>query len=374
MAATLVFARHAAPVSPGPLDEALWYARALSWAVLPGRTVSLGHGGATTVTAPPSAGPAAVPSGAGLGAHAGPAATSPACAVRWGRPVGDEAEGAMLQPTESTRPTTNVAGQRAATPGEPVRWGRSAAQPSPPVYPPHPPYPAYRAVGGGRRVRGCGPRDMHDMRDPHDACEPRDVRDAGGVRDLPDVRDSHVPAATTDPEVILRWWGAQPRRAVRLATGVRFDVLDVPGAAGARVLRRAERLGLPLGPVAATASGRVRFFVAPGVAEDLPAMLDWLDWSGIDLDLRAYGAGASVSAPSPWPATWLAPWPRPWESSRWLRAPAGSRLRCAGDAGPESLLRCDVRFADVTRLLSGLADACQQVRLLPAQRGGGGRD
>lgn len=173
---------------------------------------------------------------------------------------------------------------------------------------------------------------------------------------------------STDPAVILRWWGAEPRRAVRLATGGHFDVLDVPGAAGTRALRRAERLGLPLGPVAATASGRVQFFVAPGIAEDLPSLLDWLDWSDLGLDLRAFGAGDSVPAPSPWPATWLAPWPREWESARWLRPPAASRLRCAAGARAEVLMRVDVRFPDVTRLLSGLADACQQVRLLPRQR------
>lgn len=334
MAATLLFARRSAPVAPGPVDEALWYARALGWAVLPGRTVLPAPNGPTSVAAPASPGPAAGPpagaSGARLGARTGPAVGSPACAVEPGRPADDAAEGAEFQPTDTARPTTNGAGQGVGPgSGGPVP---RAAQALPPAYLT---YPAYRTLGGGRRGRGCGARGQ---------------------------------AATTDPDVILRWWLASPRRAVRLATGVRFDVLDVPGAAGARVLRRAERLGLPLGPVAATTSGRVRFFVAPGVAEDLPAMLDWLDWSGVELDLRAYGAGASVSAPSPWPATWLAPWPRAWESSRWLRAPAGSRLRCAGDAGPESLLRCDVRFADVTRLLSGLADACQQVRLLPAQR------
>ncbi|HSA50704.1 MAG TPA: bifunctional DNA primase/polymerase [Yinghuangia sp.] len=336
MAATLLFARRSAPVVPGPLDEALWYARALDWAVLPDQ------GWPAAVAAPSPTGPV-VPSGTRLGAHAGPAPGSHTRAVRPVRPVGDEAEGAMVQPTDSTRPTTNDAGQRAATGGQ----GRSIHA----LASAYLTYPAYRTPAGGTRVRGCGGRPGQ------------------GIGGAPGATGRGASSATTDPEVILRWWRAHPRRAVRLATGVRFDVLDVPGAAGTRVLRRAERLGLPLGPVAATTSGRVQFFVAPGVAEDLPAMLDWLDWSGVELDLRAHGAAASVPAPSPWPTTWLAPWPRAWESSRWLRAPAGSRLRCAGDAGPESLLRCDVRFADVTRLLSGLADACQHVRLLPAQRG-----
>ncbi|MDI2132956.1 bifunctional DNA primase/polymerase [Yinghuangia seranimata] len=184
------------------------------------------------------------------------------------------------------------------------------------------------------------------------------------------------PEGATDPAVLAAWWAACPEAPVRLATGAAFDVLDVPGAAGTRALRRAEQLGLPLGPVAATAprnsaGGRVQFFVAPGVADDLPGLLDWLDWSGLGLDLRAYGTGDSIPAPSPWPATWLAPWPRAWESARWLRAPAASRLRCAAGTDQEALMRVDVRFPDVTRLLSGLADACQHVRLLPRPRHAG---
>lgn len=194
------------------------------------------------------------------------------------------------------------------------------------------------------------------------------AEDRAEDRAEPERARSDGSGGSTDPGVILHWWRTAPRRPVRLAAGAHFDVLDVPGAAGTRALRRAERLGLPLGPVAATAAGRVQFFVAPGVAEDLPALLDWLDWSDLGLDLRAFGAGDSVPAPSPWPATWLAPWPRAWESARWLRAPAASRLRCAAGARAEALMRVDVRFPDVTRLLSGLADACQQVRLLPRQR------
>jgi bifunctional DNA primase/polymerase-like protein len=173
--------------------------------------------------------------------------------------------------------------------------------------------------------------------------------------------------ATTDPSLLAAYWAAAPGASVRLAAGVHFDVLDVPGAAGVRALERAERLGLPVGPVAATSTGRVQFFVAPGVADDLPALLDWLDWADLDLDLRAYGEGDPVAAPSPWPATWRAPWPRAWEHSRWLRRPAGpAPAHPIGAAGPQgAVLHVDVRFPDVTRLLSTLAHACQHVRLFP---------
>ncbi|MGA4539856.1 SCO3374 family protein [Uniformispora flossi] len=295
MAATLLFAPRSAPVVPGPLDEALWYARSLGWPVLPerGRTEPSETAGADTGAA-------------------------------W--------------PTDPRRAATAVPGQRTAG-ASACAAGRGGA--------------ADAAVGGAGSTGSTG----------------QGATTNGVAGSAPGTRVGAT-AGSVDPAVILGWWGTAPRRAVRLAAGVHFDVLDVPGRAGTRALRRAEQFGMPVGPVAATAGGRMQFFVAPGVAESLPELLDWLDWAGLDLDLRAFGAGDSVPAPSPWPATWLAPWPRAWEASRWLRAPAASRLRCAAGSTPEPLMAVDVRFPDVTRLLSGLAHACQQVRLLPRRSAG----
>lgn len=289
MAATLLFAPRSAPVVPGPLDEALWYARSLGWPVLPG---SRGTDPSETARADRTAARAADPS----------------------------------------RDATALPGQRTGNASRCAAGRGGAAD----------------AASGDTGSTGKG---------------------ATTSRVVGRARETHVGvgAGSVDPAVILDWWGQASRQAVRLAAGVHFDVLDVPGRAGTRALRRAEQFGMPVGPVAATAGGRMQFFVAPGIAESLPELLDWLDWAGLDLDLRAFGAGDSVPAPSPWPATWLAPWPRAWEASRWLRAPAASRLRCAAGSAPEPLMAVDVRFPDVTRLLSGLAHACQQVRLLPRQ-------
>ncbi|HEX4790242.1 MAG TPA: hypothetical protein VH372_17375 [Actinospica sp.] len=111
--------------------------------------------------------------------------------------------------------------------------------------------------------------------------------------------------------------GADGRRWLRC--GERFDVLRVPEPAGRWALRRLLGYGQPAlmpGPVAleepagaagagqaGTAGGAdaaCLFLVAPGAKEDLPELLDWLDWGGIDLGLRAYGAGERVPEPRVW--------------------------------------------------------------------------
>jgi hypothetical protein len=39
--------------------------------------------------------------------------------------------------------------------------------------------------------------------------------------------------------------------------------------------------------------------VAAGSAEELPGLLDWLEWGALALDLTAIGAGGSIEAPLP---------------------------------------------------------------------------
>jgi hypothetical protein len=81
-----------------------------------------------------------------------------------------------------------------------------------------------------------------------------------------------------------------------LVTGVRFDALEVPAAAGFAMLSRFSRPGR-LGPVALDGH-RIRLLVAAGSAEELPGLLEWLEWGGIPLDLTALGAGHSMRAPA----------------------------------------------------------------------------
>ncbi|WP_329380977.1 bifunctional DNA primase/polymerase [Streptomyces sp. NBC_01716] len=121
-----------------------------------------------------------------------------------------------------------------------------------------------------------------------------------------------VPAGATLDDA-AKAWSETPGAAVLLPVGRTFDVIDVAEPAGRRALIRLERMGLPLGPVAATPTGRAHFFVAPGGAAELPELLYRMGWDDAGLDLRCLGAGAHVTAP-PSDLGGLGP-------VRWLRAP-----------------------------------------------------
>ncbi|AXG80538.1 bifunctional DNA primase/polymerase [Streptomyces paludis] len=122
-----------------------------------------------------------------------------------------------------------------------------------------------------------------------------------------------IPAGSTLAEVTGAW-AAAPGASVLLPVGRCFDVIDVAEPAGSRALVRLERMGLPVGPVTATPGGRAHFFVAPGAAAELPALLYRMGWDDADLDLHALGPGAHVAAPPTRPAG-LGP-------VRWLRPPS----------------------------------------------------
>nr|WP_227025873.1 SCO3374 family protein [Streptomyces fodineus] len=92
-------------------------------------------------------------------------------------------------------------------------------------------------------------------------------------------------------------WATVPGRPLRLITGVHFDVLDVPAEAGAQALRH-----LAPGSPVALRGDRMELLVAAGSAEELPGLLDWLEWSAVALDLRVLGTGDAMEAPAP-PAT-----------------------------------------------------------------------
>ncbi|MFI6347927.1 bifunctional DNA primase/polymerase [Streptomyces sp. NPDC050560] len=66
-----------------------------------------------------------------------------------------------------------------------------------------------------------------------------------------------------------RLWAERPGASVLLPTGRTFDVLDVPEDAGLLALARLDRMGIALGPVLHTPTGRTQFLVLPGTGARL---------------------------------------------------------------------------------------------------------
>ncbi|MEZ3179389.1 hypothetical protein KYY02_12015 [Streptomyces pimonensis] len=169
-------------------------------------------------------------------------------------------------------------------------------------------------------------------------------------------------------------WPTVPGTPVRLAVGVRFDVLDVPVEAGRAALEHLARSAAPgRGFPVALGGGRMRLLVAAGSAEELPGLLEWLDWGSLELDLVAIGAGGLMDAPRPPGAAVVGSGARPLPLDRggsqgvavWLRPPepgrgAGASLptlsamgaRGDGDGPP-----------DLVRLVNTVATQIHRVRL-----------
>ena len=131
-----------------------------------------------------------------------------------------------------------------------------------PVYPVHWPHPIPGGTGlacSCRRGPSCDRPAKHPL--VHH-----------GVRD-----------ATSDPDRIGRWWRRWPQANVGLATGTRFDVLDVDGPAGLAALRQLQQaadLRLP-GPLVATGGGGWHHWFTPtGLGNRPPRGLAHVDWRG----------------------------------------------------------------------------------------------
>ncbi|MFJ1846777.1 SCO3374 family protein [Streptomyces sp. NPDC088146] len=154
-------------------------------------------------------------------------------------------------------------------------------------------------------------------------------------------------------------WATEGTAPVRLVTGLRFDVLEVPAVAGRAALRRVGRSG----PVA-LAGARMSLLVAAGSADELPGLLDWLEWGGVALSLTAVGTDGRITAPVPpgevpsrsGAAVWLRP-PGPRQEGE-PELPALVGLGSRGGGAP-----------DLVRLVDAVATECHRVRLMRARTG-----
>ncbi|GGP50039.1 SCO3374 family protein [Streptomyces sindenensis] len=178
-------------------------------------------------------------------------------------------------------------------------------------------------------------------------------------RSSPDAAPGSADAALARRYARELGWVTAGRDPLHLLTGESFDVLELPAEAGHAVLRR----GVRTGPVL-LCGARMGLLVAAGGADELPGLLDWLEWGPLAPDLTAVGAGGRVAAPplpgSPGGPTGAAVWLRPPEPRR---APGSAlpALTGFGSSGGDA--------PDLVRLVDAAATECHRVRLSRAGSG-----
>jgi Bifunctional DNA primase/polymerase, N-terminal len=175
-----------------------------------------------------------------------------------------------------------------------------------PVLPLHYPLPhgsGLQPVGGDHQPvvgSGCSCRDpgcAQPAKHPLGSLVPHGVKDA-----------------TCNRARVLAWWTRHPQANIGLATGHRFDVLDVDGPTGAQAIQElAATHGFQSsGPTVRTGGGGWHFYLAPtGLGNARPQGLEHVDWRG---------RGGYVVAP---PSRHASGYPYQWAPGRDLDIPPG---------------------------------------------------
>lgn len=131
--------------------------------------------------------------------------------------------------------------------------------------------------------------------------------------------DPGLLAATTDARMVRWWWTNRPTAPVVLATGGQAPcALSLPAVAGAGALTALDRMGVRLGPVAATPT-RWSILVAPYTLERLGELLHAQDW--VPSSLRFHGEGGYLVLPPSEVGTGQVRWeraPLPGSAAPWL--------------------------------------------------------
>jgi hypothetical protein len=92
-----------------------------------------------------------------------------------------------------------------------------------------------------------------------------------------------VKDATTNRARVLAWWTRYPQANIGLATGHRFDVLDIDGPTGTQAIRAfaSEHVLHSAGPLVRTGGGGWHYYLAPtGLGNAHPHGLERVDWRG----------------------------------------------------------------------------------------------
>src|SRR5215216_3912793 len=178
-----------------------------------------------------------------------------------------------------------------------------------PVLPLHYPLPHrsdLQALTGDRPLGPSAPSVSCSCRDP--GCG------QVGKHPLGSLVPHGVKDATTNRARVLAWWTRHPQANIGLATGHRFDVLDVDGPAGEHAIRAlAATHGLQSsGPLVRTGGGGWHFYLTPtGLGNVHPQGLEHVDWRG---------RGGYVVAP---PSRHASGHPYQWLAGRDLDTPPG---------------------------------------------------
>jgi hypothetical protein len=137
--------------------------------------------------------------------------------------------------------------------------------------------------------------------------------------------------AAVDPAIVGEWWRRWPDANLGLATGRRFDVLDLDGQQGVEALRAALSIG-PFehpGPVARTGGGGWHLLYAPTGLGNRVGLLPGVDWRG--------RGGLIVAPPSQHASGRRYTWVRPLTANL-PPVPAGLRRLLAPPATPRTTL------------------------------------
>jgi hypothetical protein len=137
--------------------------------------------------------------------------------------------------------------------------------------------------------------------------------------------------ASTDPAVAGEWWRRWPQANLGLATGRRFDVLDLDGEHGVEALRAALSIAPAEhpGPVARTGGGGWHLLYAPTGLGNRVRLLSGMDWRG--------RGGLIVAPPSQHTSGHRYTWVRPLTTTL-PEVPAGLRRLLAPPATPRTTL------------------------------------
>jgi hypothetical protein len=201
-----------------------------------------------------------------------------------------------------------------------------------PVLPLHHPVTRPRPAAGDGRLARAGVEVGCSCRDP--SCGPV------GKHPIGHLVPAGLAEATTNRARILAWWAHHPHANIGLATGHRFDVLDLDGPQAVAALRayaHQHRIELPAGgPVARTGrpEGGWHYYLPPSGLGRRPGLLDQVDYQG----LGGYVVAPPSRHPSGRPYQWARDLDHPLPQLPGPLRELAARRQVERPAGPAVLL------------------------------------